>query len=280
MTAPGGFDDDAAPVTGEEREQAAGIIQALAESEQWNFLDERLIAVDEWLTVADVQDDTHQLRNQFRFLEESGLLAPLVRIGNRREVPVSLRTLAGARFPEGTFDFRGREGSYRYAPWPFVQEEWASLARELLRSAARTEDDAGPIVRLAEPEEARYSFTEAATDFVAQRIGALRRLRTDLSGRWRSVAFLAAQRHSESAPSKAPGCTFQVTTNSPGLRVHWSGAYCLNGKYFGGPTTPADGVMLSGSFVFGVDGGAYTQPVWDRVAVVVLPGQASLHLNF
>jgi hypothetical protein len=275
---PGGYRDqgDSGTVTPLDREQAAYLTRACTAFEPAEIESALTEIGDEWLTAADVEEDASELFNQFDYLDRRGMGTPMVRVGDGREVPVSLRALADGRFPSRAFDFRGPRYAYRGEYDDYRYEE---LAQELLHgvdSRAETPEDQ---MRLTSPDEARTAFTEAATEFLARRISALRSLRVDLSGPWRSVSFLAASRRSGVRPTKAPGCAFQVITNSSGLRVHWSGSYCRNGKYFGGPTTPAQGVLLSGSYTFGVDGGAYTTIAWDS-AVVVLPGQPSVHLNY
>ena len=93
--------------------------------------------------------------------------------------------------------------------------------------------------------------------------------------------MLSLPRRARSSPIPTPGCNFTVTTNSSGLRVLWSGAYRISGNYFSHPTTPTASVLQSGSYIFGVDGGAYgTNAQWDKKAVVTLPGRPSMHLNF
>ena len=78
-----------------------------------------------------------------------------------------------------------------------------------------------------------------------------------------------------------PGCNFTVSTNSTGLRVFWSGAYRVSPNYFNHPTTPTVSVLQSGTYVFGVDGGAYGNQIqWDLNAVVTLPGNPNVHLNY
>ena len=277
-TEPGGYRDqgDSGTVTPEDREQAAYLAHACTSFEAPPIESALREIGDEWLTVADVEEDASELLNQFDYLDRRGLGTPLVRVGDGREVPVSLRALAGTRFPSRAFDFRGPRGAYR-GEYDEYQYDW--LTQELLHGVDSGDERPADGMRLTSPDEARSAFTDAATDFLARRISALRSLRLDLSGPWRSVSFLAASRRSGATPTKTPGCAFQVTANSSGLRAHWSGSYCRNGKYFGGPTTPARGVLLSGSYTFGVDGGAYTNIAWDS-AVVVLPGQPSVHLNY
>jgi hypothetical protein len=55
----------------------------------------------------------------------------------------------------------------------------------------------------------------------------------------------------------------------------------LSPNYFSHPTTPTIGVLQSGTYVFGVDGGAYgNQLQWDLRTVVTLPGSRYAHLNY
>ncbi len=77
------------------------------------------------------------------------------------------------------------------------------------------------------------------------------------------------------------GCLFTVTSNTPGLNVHWSGAYYKSKKYFGGPTTPVTSALQAGKYIFAVDGGPYVTDQWDN-SPVTIPGTypPTKHLNF
>ena len=91
---------------------------------------------------------------------------------------------------------------------------------------------------------------------------------------------LNLRQHSHGPQISAPGCSFEVSSNSTGLRVFWSGSYFISANYFKHPTSPVFGVLQSGTYIFGVDGGDYGNEVrLDTVAVCSLPGEPSVHLN-
>jgi hypothetical protein len=83
-------------------------------------------------------------------------------------------------------------------------------------------------------------------------------------------------------PTQVSGCRFSVHTNSPGLSAYWSGAYYISPNNLGGPTTPAVGVIQAGTYVFGINGGAYGNKTvqWDTNKVCSLPGVPSVHLQY
>ncbi len=124
-------------------------------------------------------------------------------------------------------------------------------------------------------EVAEGQFRRRLTTFLSVRIDA------EPEGRptWPSLLMRLPRRRG-ARPTAVPGCTFVVTTNSPGLRVFWSGAYFLTSNYFSAPTSPACSTLQSGTYLFGVDGGAYRTVTWDTAAQVSLPGTPSVHLNF
>ena len=117
---------------------------------------------------------------------------------------------------------------------------------------------------------ARETMRHLAARFIASRIAGIREIGEH------STTAVRLQLNGQ----VTPGCHFSVRTNSPGLRVHWSGAYRISRNYFSHPTSPAQSVLQSGVYVFGVDGGAYTSVQWDK-SKVTLPGpQTSIQLNY
>lgn len=63
----------------------------------------------------------------------------------------------------------------------------------------------------------------------------------------------------------SPGLSFTVETLTHGLRVHYSAAYFFNPhNVFGSSlTSPVDGWIQPGRYVFGVAGGPYATPTFD-----------------
>lgn len=126
-------------------------------------------------------------------------------------------------------------------------------------------------------KEARSAFRTLAITFLSTRIAGVNLW---AAGRWASAELRVPRSIWEKNIVPAPGCQFTVVTKNDGLRVFWSGAYYISKKYFGGPTNPARSVLQSGNYVFGIDGGAYVETVWDD-AQVMLPGyNTSLRLTF
>jgi hypothetical protein len=149
------------------------------------------------------------------------------------------------------------------------------------------------------PEQAVFNFREQASSFLATRMAGVRELREE--GAERSAPRMATAgggfdyEEEEKPPPvtlkvaqrvggnnvNTPGCEFEVSTDSCGLRVFWSGAYRESPNFFNRPTSPTSSVLQSGTYMFGVDGGDYGNVIqWDRNAIVALPGLPSVHLNF
>ena len=125
-------------------------------------------------------------------------------------------------------------------------------------------------------KEARRSFVDNATKSLAHRIAAVTGSGRDNDGST-SVTLPPTRGGS---PTATAGCRFEVTSNTSGLRVFWSGAYYVTSQYFGHPTSPAHAVLQAGTYIFGVDGGAYHTVQWDRNAVCSIPGCQTVHLNY
>ena len=132
------------------------------------------------------------------------------------------------------------------------------------------------LVRLPR-REAERAFVERAAESLSHRVATAAGADKDPPD---AAATISIPPTDGASAAHVAGCRFTVSTNTSGLRVFWSGAYYITRHYFGGPTTPAVGTLQSGTYVFGVDGGAYTSVQWDKAAVCSLPGQPSVHLNF
>jgi len=129
--------------------------------------------------------------------------------------------------------------------------------------------------------EARANFSSRASSFLAARFAARRwfqEVGSYLEGR---LGVLNLRKYAGGASAQVVGCRFSVTTNSPGLSAYWSGAYYISPNYFGAPTSPTVGVLQAGTYVFGINGGAYGNNVqWDTNAVCTLPGSPNVHLQY
>ena len=225
------------------------------------------------LVVSDLESDAAEFAGELQLLEEFGIDAPALRI-EEELVPVALSLVAGPTWPFSPMRVAALGHQWRGHP---VFHEWAYF---YLRSLFAVGERRG--FAALSREEARATFVRRATDFLATRIAAVHEFDSPQSRRWSSISFLNVfQRSGGPSRVSTPGCHFTVSTNSTGLRVFWSGAYRVSPNYFSHPTTPTIGVLQSGTYVFGVDGGAYGNQIqWDLNAVVTLPGSPHAHLNY
>ncbi|MGO9232684.1 MAG: hypothetical protein ACLP4V_00790 [Methylocella sp.] len=226
------------------------------------------------LSIIDVEERAAEFRDDLEILSLVRADVPSIRIGENGSVPVSLSLfgLDWFRFGRGFFDGR---------PW----RRPAGLSREMMLeyfySALRDGYEPFEGLERISADEARANFLSRATDFLATRISALRAFRGGEDRTPPGISTLHILQRSGGPRISAPGCLFSVSANSPGLRVFWSGAYYVSPNYFGHPTTPTAGVLQSGTYIFGVDGGAYGNSIqWDFTATCALPGKPSVHLNF
>lgn len=226
------------------------------------------------LVVSDIESDAAEFAGELQLLEEFGVDAPAVRLGEEELVPVALSLIAGSTWP-----FSPLVGGPRGRRWrghPFFHEWAYSYFRSLFEDDERFR----PFETMSR-EQARATFVRRATDFLATRMAAVHEFDRPQSRRWSGISFLNVFQRAGGPRVSTPGCRFTVSTNSNGLRVFWSGAYRVSPNYFSHPTTPTLGVLQSGTYVFGVDGGAYGNQIqWDLNAVVTLPGSPHAHLNY
>jgi hypothetical protein len=254
-----------AEYTEDEARRAGRIVGNLLSRERSGF------DLQQGLSIVDVEDDSDEFLGDLEILSAIGVDVPALRIGDKDSVPVSLSLIGPESFP------LRRRG--RFSPFfgPYFRDYLLDYYHRVLRAD-------GDFVRGFERmsrEQAQSSFLRRATDFLAVRIAAVRDFDDDRRRGGPSRATLNILQRPGGARISVPGCLFSVSTNSEGLRVFWSGGYYISGNYFGHPTTPAKGVLQAGSYVFGVDGGAYGDDVqWDTSALCTLPGEPSVHLNY
>jgi hypothetical protein len=222
------------------------------------------------LVVSDIEADAYELEAELELLEKVGVDVPALPLGDVA-VPVALRAIAGASWPGDPLERPLAPGQRQFDPGTA-----ASLRLLIERGELTTEY--GTMSR----REARFTFFWGARQSLARRIAAVRRLARGDILQWQGFAPLTMPQRAGGPAVSTAGCTVGVSTNSSGLRVFWSGAYFIVPTYFGAPTTPASGVLLSGTYVFGVDGGSYGKDIqWDKNAVLKLPGSMPyVHLNY
>ena len=216
--------------------------------------------IPEQLAVEDIETETKEFLSDIELLEEIKAPALVLRMENKMLIPVALALYFGPHWP--MFQ-SGR-------PAPLFFREWLYEFRLNL-----TQPNAGRLgaFETISLDEARFSFRSLAGQFLATRIASVRE--------FGNASLQMLHRAGNAHRVSTPGCNFTVSSNSNGLRVFWAGAFRLSGNYFGSPTTPVTSVLQSGTYVFGVDGGAYGSAIqWDTSAVAVLPGTPSVHLNY
>jgi hypothetical protein len=224
--------------------------------------------------MSDVEADAVEFAEEVAFLEEINADAPVMKVGDET-VPVSLRLV-----------FDGSEGSPILSSRKWFRRAWRGhpffyeYAYEVLRGGLREESPYG--FTSMNRQEARFAFVRRATDFVTTRIASVRSWRQhSASTSWHGLSMLTLRQRLRGPHISTPGCTFTVTSNAGGLRVFWSGAYYVSPNYFAHPTSPASAVLQSGTYIFGVDGGAYGSSIqWDPNAIIALPGSPFVHLNY
>ena len=228
------------------------------------------VELEDSLVVSDLEADCAEFVAELDLLREVDADVPAARIAGEDLVPVAISLAYGGL-------------------WPRLLPTGLSVTPIMWRRHPIFRDWAYYLRRTAEPrlgfetmprEQAKDSFIRRSIDFLATRIAAVRASGGGRGRGWSPVAFLNLPPLAGGSRISTPGCNFTVSTNSPGLRVFWSGAYRISSNYFSHPTTPVTGVLQAGTFVFGVDGGAYGDGIqWDLNAVVRLPGNPYVHLN-
>jgi hypothetical protein len=249
--------------TKDDLKRATGIVEGLSENRE-----RRLEDLEDGLSIADLQAHAEQFYDDLDLLASLGFDFPAVRLGNKHVVPVALSEVTRAlpsSFPGRVW----RELYYR-----------DSLKQRLSRTMRRFGDAA---TWLSPPEKARETFVSRASEFLASRFAGRRMLAGEPPGEPgdEPPPELTMQKFIGGPPAKVSGCLFSVHTKSPSLSAYWSGAYLISSNNFGAPTTPVKGVLQAGTYVFGVDGGAYGNVVqWDLNKVCTLPGTPSVRLQF
>ena len=218
------------------------------------------------LVISDLEANSIEFKRDLDFLSAINQQVLALRLGDGDMVPVALSYFI---YPPQYSNFRFFIRPQRVSA--FIFEDIIYQYENFIKSL-----DDGPFTALSS-ERAKDIFKQKGTEFLATRVAGLRDQDStfDSNGPRLNLPPRIGQ------PSiSTPGCIFKVSTNTTGLRVHWSGAYWIQANYFGHPTTPASSTLQSGTYIFGVDGGAYNSIQWDTRTVVKLPGNPTVHLNY
>lgn len=219
--------------------------------------------LDPGFSIEDVEGDVVRFADDLDFLAWVGEDIPALEVANGPPVPMSLSLVLPF--------LRLRDRRYRLSPY-----YW----RDAFRRRSRIPSDGVTYLR---PDEARENFQLRLVDFLANRLAAVRRKRRkgyhDDSPQ--AETYLHLPQYSGGPSTHVPGCNFSVFTQSSGLTAYWSGAYYVSHNYHGAPTSPTFAPLQAGTYIFGVDGGAYGSVIrWDRNKVCTLPGVPSVQLPF
>lgn len=236
--------------------------------------DERaVLEIGNDIVVYDLQKDAADFSSDLELLEDIGADVPAIRVAGEYLVPMSLSYFVGQQW----FGYPSMliSQSRQWRRHPYIRE-WLYDLFLSLRRGDGSPDGNNTMSR----DEARSTFIVRATDFLATRIAAVRSFRSREQQQSHPYMLNVLQKLGGGRVA-TPGCYFSVSSNSPGLRVFWSGAYRISSNYFSHPTTPVTSVLQAGTYVFGVDGGTYGNDIqWDDNAVVSLPGIPQIHLNY
>lgn len=96
------------------------------------------------------------------------------------------------------------------------------------------------------------------------------------NNRWEAVSTAITEGGDEIS---TPGCNFRAETYSSGLTVHWSPAFYIAPNFFGAPSTPVHKILQAGKYTFGVSD-REPDVLWDANAIVTVPDDSSVYLNY
>ena len=222
------------------------------------------------LSIVDMQQDLIEFQDDIALLKEIDERFPALVI-DEVGIPISLSSF-GLGWPSAPSFFG--DSQYREYKKSFVKNLIDNIKPNVTRVFGNIEN-----FSLLELDQAHANFRANLTISLALRMTTVKQ-------------SFSIERHPSTVIAKLPprigvaanstiGCQFTVTSNAAGLRVFWSGAYYIKAHFFGSPTTPITGVLQSGNYIFGVDGGLYGNSIqWDQQAICSLPGAPTVHLNF
>ena len=261
--------------TDDQRRSAQEIVDRLFQVDEWlaQPVPVRVEALPSGLSILDLELHAAQFHAELALLELLGRDFPTIPLDDEYRVPVSL----AAAFPHL---FGPSPTVPLLAPHRYVRLYLDRYLRFFAPDLEQILDELYERMNLVplKLRDAQRVFVERASESLSHRVANALGADEDPHDAATTISIPPTD---GAAATLVAACRFTVSTNTSGLRVFWSGAYYITtGQYFGAPTTPAIGTLQSGTYVFGVDGGAYTSVQWDKTAICTLPGQPSVHLNF
>jgi hypothetical protein len=253
----------------------------------------------------DFEYDTEEFLRDVEVVRELGLPFPVLR-SQRLDgsVPMSLTSvLSQSRLYPQSMDYD--ESEWRFFNHIFFDELEEYLLKddtsnrsnaENLRDALRNMRDYpfwGRRFRLSRVEMqqaiekgdhinsdvAKSQFRSLSIQSLSLRLQGAAYLRRTADSAKQLTRIFRIKDHRKGTEIETLGCRFSVGTSIP-LRVFWSGAYRINWRHFGSSNPTATSYLQAGTYLFAVDGGIYVEPTPDINAIVQLPGNPFLQLNF
>jgi hypothetical protein len=228
--------------------------------------------IEDGLSIADLETHAEQFYNELNTIDYLGLNFPAISIDGAT-IPVAL----SEALPDNSGWVPGWTTVWRrFLPPGYFSEQ---LYNELRRGMRRF----GEEIRWLPGREADETFVARASEFLASRIAGRRAFGdgASLPPDGPPPIKFNMQKFIGGPPTHVVGCSFSVHTCSANLSAYWSGAYLIRSNYHGAPTTPAVGPLQAGTYVFGINGGAYgTKVQWDTNKVCTLPGMNSVRLQY
>ena len=250
----------------EDRDRARDFIERLEPREG---RERRVSDIEDGLSVTDLQTEARQFYDELELLDSFDLDVPAVRVEDMGLLPVALWEAV----PVPNYSLGLPRRWWRRIYPRFVLRNL--LYTGLQRRRDRMREDA-----ILSRSEARTIFIDKASEFLASRFWGNRVL-SDRGLRDVERREVRMAKFMGGPSTTVTGCVFNVHTRSRGLSAYWSGAYYIASNYHGAPTTPASGVLQAGTYIFGVDGGVYSNNVqWDTNKVCTLPGTPDVRLQF
>ena len=142
----------------------------------------------------------------------------------------------------------------------------ASLARDMVMSTIDDAISQDPNLRKQTVEEAEETASFNLRTFLSFRYWGWKNRSEGVSDGYVNIG----QRYADAATGG--GLKVRVFTRNPGLRIKAAPAYFIDDLlFFGHPTSPAEGYLLPGRYIFFADGLMYTRPKMDPTIFAIPP---------
>jgi hypothetical protein len=186
------------------------------------------------LPLDDVVEDVRGFGRQFRLADEYGLWVPCQVFPDAPPRPISSGALAEAH------------ASHRLVADELSRDRLLEQLDAEFEEQAQLVDGRTMSIGRLDPGTAKSGLVQRAYQFLRQRL------------------FVAKAK--PDSPRESP---IRVVTRDDGWRISCSPAYFVRPRYFGAPSSPVDGTVDPGIWIFGVDRGAGI--AWDAAEFRIPP---------